>query len=101
MCYIVKNKYLSIDIKGNSMEFIKKNIFSILAIVATIFGGWYAFDRRITVLEERDKERQQTLLIIQSKMENYVSRGEMVEVKNSLKDINTKLDRVIERELGK
>jgi hypothetical protein len=101
MCYIVKNDYLSIDIKVKSMNWLKNNAIGIIGIALAFIASWYAVDRRLAILEERDAMRQREIVTMQGKMETFVGRGEMSEVKTALQNVNDKLDRLIERNGGK
>lgn len=82
-------------------EYIKKNLFQIIALILATAGAWYGIYNRIDLLEERIRIVNEDVHEIQSKEQEYVTKREIDEVKSSLKEINGKLDKVIEREITK
>ncbi|MGR2663107.1 hypothetical protein JOS77_27030 [Chromobacterium haemolyticum] len=70
------------------------DVLTTLTLVGTLLGFMLTLDRRLTVVEEK-----QTQQVVVDRQQDERQREQTNEVKEQLKDIGSKLDKLVERQL--
>lgn len=68
------------------------NLLTVLGFTAAIFVAWASIDTRVTILERTDAEMRSAF-----DRETTHTRSVELEIKQALRDVVSKLDRLIER----